>query len=115
MSVVAPCPASLEVVFVASRVILVPGSAENHSARSTLACWGCLATSSAPPRRSLSGPRTRAWRSLPMALARNLCVFALEQLVEGACAATGVTAGEQALAAVGGWLGRHFIDHSAKL
>jgi tRNA A-37 threonylcarbamoyl transferase component Bud32 len=50
-----------------------------------------------------------------MSLARSLCAFALEQLVDGACNAAGFAASERSVEKVAVFLKRHFTDHSAKL
>ncbi|MBM4070850.1 MAG: hypothetical protein FJ271_18125 [Planctomycetes bacterium] len=48
-------------------------------------------------------------------VARNLCLFALEQLLEGASKSIGIIGGEKAVAKLSQFLQQHFSDHSAKI
>jgi uracil-DNA glycosylase family 4 len=50
-----------------------------------------------------------------MHISSNLCALALRQLVGGACKATGVAPGAEAIDGVVGFLTRHFTDHSQRL
>jgi hypothetical protein len=50
-----------------------------------------------------------------MQISANLCALALKQLIDGACRAAGVEAGEGAVQGVVGFLMRHFLDHSRRL